>query len=87
MRLSCLGLHWRVLVLLMTALPPGADAATLLLVNDPSWRLQSSGGGVDLYGASIRGSGVVPLKAILTIPGTIEEVSLVLEDIARKVER
>ena len=71
----------------MTVLPPSAaaaDAPTLLPVNDPSWRLRSSGGGVDLYGASIRGSGAVPLKAILTVPGTIEEVSLVLEDIGRR---
>src|SRR2546423_13505240 len=89
LRLSRLGLHERALVMLLTAFPPsaaGADAATLLPVNDPSWRLQSSGGGVDLYGAPIRGSGVVPLKATLTIPGTIEEVSLVLEDIGRREE-
>ena len=74
-------------MLLTTALPPSAaatEAATLLPVNDPGWRLQSSGGGVDLYGAPIRGSGVVPLKATLTIPGTIEEISLVLEDIGRR---
>lgn len=77
----------RALVLLMAALPPSpaaAQAGTLLPVNDPGWRLQSSGGGVDLYGASIRDSGVVPLKATLTIPGTIEEVSLVLEDMGRR---
>ena len=87
MRTGDLRLHPRALLLLLTALPPSAGAAetaTLLPVNDPGWRLQSSGGGVDLYGATISGSGVVPLKAMLTIPGTIEEVSLVLEDIGRR---
>ena len=80
-------LHQRVLVLLLTVLPPSAaasDAVTLLPASDPGWRLRSSSGGVELYGASLRDSRAVPLKAILTIPGTIEEVSLVLEDIPRR---
>jgi len=56
----------------------------MLAVDDPSWKLQSSGDGISLYRASIPGTGVVPVKATMSIPGTIEEVSLVLEDIPRR---
>ena len=58
--------------------------ATPLAADDPAWKLQSSSDGISLYRASLRGSGVVPVKATLTIPGTIEELSLVLEDIPRR---
>jgi len=63
-----------------------APAPALLAVNDPSWKLQSSSDGIALYRSSIPGTGVVPVKATMTIPGTIEEVSLVLEDIPRRHE-
>jgi hypothetical protein len=63
-----------------------AHAKGTLAADDPSWRLQSSADGINLYRSSIRGSGVVPLKATMTIPGTIEEVSLVLQDISRRSE-
>jgi hypothetical protein len=55
-------------------------------VDDPSWRLESSSDGITLYGGSDQGTGIVPLKVVMTIPGTIEEVSLVLEDIPRRKE-
>ncbi len=63
-----------------------ARAGTLLSVDDPGWKLQSSGDGISLYRCQVKGSGVVPVKATMTIPGTIEEVSLVLEDIPRRPE-
>jgi START domain len=77
-----------VFVLAAVAWPMGAPASApeTLLESDPSWHLQSSSDGVSLYRGSIRGSGVVPVKAVLTIPGTIEEVSLVLEDLPRRKE-
>src|SRR5262245_52648517 len=63
-----------------------ALALAMLAVDDPSWKLQSSGDGIALYRTSIPGTGVVPVKATMSIPGTIEEVSLVLEDIPRRKE-
>src|SRR5262245_20572405 len=58
--------------------------AAILAADDPSWRLQSSSDGIARYHASLRGTGVVPVKATMAIPGTIEEISLVLEDIPRR---
>lgn len=55
-------------------------------MDDPSWRLESSHDGIALYRGSVPGVGIVPLKAVMTIPGTIEEVSMVLEDIPRRRE-
>jgi hypothetical protein len=55
-------------------------------VDDPSWHLESSSDGIALYGGSVEGTGIVPLKVVMTIPGTIEEVSLVLEDMSRRKE-
>ena len=57
-----------------------------IAIDDPSWHLESSSDGITLFSNSIPGIGVVPLKAVMTIPGTIEEVSLVLEDISRRGE-
>jgi hypothetical protein len=53
-------------------------------VDDPSWHLESSSDGIALYSGSVPESKVVPVKAVATIPGTIEEVALVLEDISRR---
>jgi hypothetical protein len=55
-------------------------------VDDPSWHLESSSDGIALYSGSVPEVRVVPLKAVMTIPGTIEEVALVLEDISRRGE-
>lgn len=51
-----------------------------------SWHEASSSDGIVLYSASVIGTAIVPFKAVMTIPGTIEEVSLVLEDIPRRGE-
>jgi hypothetical protein len=53
-------------------------------VDDPSWHLESSSDGIALYSSPLPEGGVVPVKAVMTIPGTIEEVALVLEDISRR---
>jgi hypothetical protein len=65
---------------------PPAAAQSRIAVNDPSWHLESSSDGISLYSGSVPETHVVPLKAVMTIPGTIEEVSLVLEDIPRRHE-
>lgn len=70
------------LVLLVSA----PARATMLTADDPAWKLQSSDDGIALYRCQVKGSGVVPVKATITIPGTIEEVSLVLQDIPRRPE-
>ncbi len=66
------------------ALPSHAEP--LLAIDDLAWRVESSNDGITLYRATARRGGVVPLKATMTIRGTIEEVSLVLEDIPRRTE-
>ena len=67
------------------AAPTGAPR-TRIGVDDPSWHLESSSDGITLYSGSVPEVRVVPLKAVMTIPGTIEEVALVLEDISRRGE-
>ncbi len=65
---------------------PAPQQQPHIAIDDPSWRLESSSDGIALYSSSVRGTGVVPCKATMTIPGTIEQVSLVLEDIPRRRE-
>ena len=62
----------------------GTPAPHRIGMDDPSWRLESSFDGIALYSGSVPKVGVVPLKAVMTIPGTIEEVAMVLEDIPRR---
>ena len=80
----------RLLALLAPALAASAFAAprpvTPIAVDDPSWRLDSSSDGIRIYRGAVPGTGIVPLKAVMTLRGTIEEVSLVLEDIPRRRE-
>jgi hypothetical protein len=63
-----------------------AAAPSRIAVDDSSWHLETSSDGISLYSGSVPETHVVPLKAVMTIPGTIEEVSLVLEDIPRRHE-
>lgn len=76
------------LALTCFAVPLGAAPApapsTRIGVDDPSWHLESSSDGIALYSSSIPEVRVVPLKVVMTIPGTIEEVALVLEDLTRR---
>src|SRR5262245_4975197 len=55
-----------------------------IAIDDPSWRLDSSSDGIALYSGSVPEARVVPVKAIMTIPGRIEDVALVLEDLQRR---
>jgi len=55
-----------------------------ITVDDPSWHLESSSDGISLYSGSVPETRVVPVKAVMTIPGTIADVALVLEDISRR---
>lgn len=68
------------------ALPAVPVRATMLTADDPGWKLQSSDEGISLYRCQVKGSGVVPVKVTMTINGTIEAVSLVLQDIPRRPE-
>ncbi len=60
------------------------DARPQIAIDDPRWQLQSNTNGIEIYRATVTGTPIVPFKAVMTIPGTIEEVSLVLEDIPRR---
>lgn len=62
----------------------GAARPPSITIDDKSWRLESSSDGIQLFRGSVPRVGVVPVKAVMRIPGTIEEVSLVLEDIPRR---
>ena len=80
---------WRTILIAASLVVPAraiAAAPPQIAIDDPSWRLESSSDGITLYGRPIEGIGIVPLKVVMTIPGTIEEVSLVLEDIPRRHE-
>ena len=77
------------LMLLLTAMIAEWSAAgprPRVAIDDASWHLESSSDGIDLFSSTVPGIGIVPFKAVMTIPGTIEEVSVVLEDISRRGE-
>ena len=61
-----------------------AQSAPAIGLDSPLWRLESSTNGVALFSAPAHSSGLIPFKAVMSIPGTIAEVSMVLEDIARR---
>lgn len=63
-------------------MPP--DAAPAISIDSPLWQLRSTADGIRLYEADLLRDGVVPVKAEMAIPGTIEEISAVLEDIPRR---
>jgi hypothetical protein len=65
---------------------PAPGGPPMIAADDPGWKLQSSEDGIALYRCQVKGSGVVPVKAVMTIPGTIADVSLVLQDIPRRTE-
>ena len=55
-----------------------------IAMNSPEWRLASSRDGIALFNAKVNGTGIVPVKAVMIIPGSIEEISAVLEDMGRR---
>ncbi len=55
-------------------------------LEDEPWKMESTGDGITLYKSEVKRGGVVPVKFVMTIPGTIADVSLVLEDIPRRRE-
>jgi hypothetical protein len=81
-----LGSISRTLLLLVAIAPRSAAQRPHIEIDDASWHAESSSDGITLYSSSVPGVGIVPLKAAMTIPGTIEEVSLVLEDLSRRGE-
>jgi hypothetical protein len=71
---------------LLLAAGVSAGPRPYIAMDDASWHLESSSDGIALFRGSVPGIGIVPLKAVMTIPGTIEEVSMVLEDLSRRGE-
>ena len=63
---------------------PATAPRDRITADDPSWHLESSSDGIALYSGSVPEARVVPVKAVMTIPGTIPDVALVLEDIPRR---
>ena len=59
-------------------------AGPQVAIDSPDWRLASSGDGIDLYSCKVEGTGIVPFKAVMKIPASIEEISVVLEDASRR---
>lgn len=74
------------LMTLAALIVPVSHAGTPVEMTEHSWRLDSSGDGIALYRGEVTKSGIVPSKVVMSIPGTIAEVSLVLEDIPRRRE-
>ena len=63
-----------------------AQGQPSIAIDAPSWHLESSSNGIDVFSSSVIGTAIVPFKAVMTILGTIEDVSMVLEDIPRRGE-
>lgn len=70
----------------LLALVVVSASGAMLAADDPAWRMESNSDGIALYRGAVSGTGVVPVKATMTVPGSIAEVSLVLEDIPRRRE-
>ena len=77
---------WPLLVVLIPLAGLRAHAQPRIAMDAPGWTLESTSNGVAIYSSRVPGSAIVPFKAVMTIPGTIEDVSLVLEDIPRRHE-
>lgn len=72
------------LALLLPAAAPAADQALTIAMDSPEWKLASQRDGIALYTARVKGTGIVPVKAVMIVPGSIEEISAVLEDMGRR---
>ena len=68
------------------AAPSAGQPQPHIAIDASSWHLESASEGISIFSATVPGVGIVPFKAVMTIPGTIEEVSMVLEDIPRRKE-
>lgn len=71
-------------LLLLLAHP--ALARPHISIDSPRWRLESRYDGISLYSSRVEGTGIVPLKAVMTIPASIAAISAVLEDASRRRE-
>ena len=71
------------LTLLLLAAPV-LRAEPSITMDSPMWRLASSRDGIALFNAQVAGTGIVPVKAVMIIPGSIEEISAVLEDMEHR---
>jgi hypothetical protein len=70
------------LLLLCRATP----AEPHIALDSPLWRLESDDAGILLYSSRVEGTSIVPFKAVMSIPASIEEVAAVLEDMPRRSE-
>jgi START domain len=55
-------------------------------IDSTGWELESSSNGILLYSGRAAGTNIVPFKAVMTIPASIEEIAAVLEDRSRRAE-
>jgi len=74
------------IALAMLAVCPAALAEPHIALDSPLWRLESDDDGVRLYSSRVEGTDIVPFKAVMSIPASIEEVAAVLEDMPRRSE-
>lgn len=63
---------------------PALRALPQVAIDSPQWQRYSDRDGITLYSCQVPGTGVVPCKAVMTIPASIAEISCVLEDVARR---
>lgn len=81
-----------ILLLLLAGALPAAPVPVLeedrpaIAMNSPEWRLASSRNGIALFTAKVKGTGIVPVKGVMIVPGSIEEISAVLDDMARRAD-
>ncbi len=61
-----------------------AWAKPQVAIDSTAWHLDSTADGISLYSCAVPGTGVVPGKAVMIIPASIEEISCVLEDAPRR---
>lgn len=66
--------------------PEMGEARPAIAMNSPEWKLASSRDGIALFSARVKGTGIVPVKGVMIVPGSIEEISAVLDDMSRRAE-
>ena len=74
------------LAVVLVLVAHAALARPRIAIDSPRWLLESRRDGISLYSARVEGTGIVPFKAVMTIPASIEEISAVLEDAPRRGE-
>ena len=64
--------------------PVATWASPKISLDSTLWKLESQSHGISLSTCTVLGTGIVPVKSVMTIPASVEEVSAVLEDAPRR---